>query len=259
MTEPNEELRFLAGSRNRIEILRLLDSNAMDVRSLRDELDIPRTTLQKNIRELENKNWIQKTDADETGYTTTTQGNIVLTEYTRTLEILETATELEPFLRWVPRGALGPDVRALKDSTVMTPEPPNPRAPEKRLTELIDASDTIRVASPILTPMMVDELARSFNEGEIEGEIVVEPGVADVLRNDYPDLVERASQNPSITIKVYDGELPFVLFILDDRVVYAAFDENGMTRALLTNTSSASIRHAEKTYESYASEAEPLV
>lgn len=241
-----------------MEILRLLDTQPMDVRSLKDELGIPRTTLQKNIRELENKNWIQKTPADQTGYTTTTHGNIVLKEYTRTQEILQTAAELEPFLRWVPRNAVGPDIRSLKDSTVMTPEPPNPRAPEKRLAELIDASTTIHVASPILTPMMVDQLARSFNEGSIEGEIVVEPDVADVLRNDYPDLIERAQENPSITIKVYDDELPFVLFILDDRVVYAAFDDNGMTRALLTNTTEASLEHARKTYREYADEARTL-
>lgn len=261
MTGDYEELRFLVGSPNRVQILELLDNRTLDIRDLRDELDIPRTTLQKNIRELEEKKWIHRTkdSGGNAGYTTTTLGNIIMSEFRRCRDIMYSATELEPFLRWIPKNVLEPDIRHLKDSNITTPEPPNPRAPERRLVELVNNSSTIRLFSPILTPMMVDELNQGFNEGDLEGEAVLEREVIEVLQEEYSDIVRRAEENPSIKLKMYDGELPFVLVILDEYVVYAGVDEDGVTRALLTNDSSTAVNHAEQMYGSYAEEAEQIL
>lgn len=80
-----------------------------------------------------------------------------------------------------------------------------------------------------------------------------------MLQEEYSDIVRRAEENPSVKIKMYDGELPFVLVILDGYVVYAGVDGDGVTRALLTNNSSTAVNQAEQMYSSYAEEAEQIL
>jgi predicted transcriptional regulator len=74
MNELYDSIKCLCESSQRLQILNVLDNAQLDLRSLMTELDSPRTTLQRNLSVLEDREWVEETDA---GYTVTTVGTLI--------------------------------------------------------------------------------------------------------------------------------------------------------------------------------------
>lgn len=53
-------IECLSGSLQRVQLLSVLSDAQIDLRNLVDELDSPRTTLQRNLTILEKRGWVKK-------------------------------------------------------------------------------------------------------------------------------------------------------------------------------------------------------
>ncbi|MDY7082982.1 MAG: MarR family transcriptional regulator [Halobacteria archaeon] len=251
----DDYIRFLAGSPNRERVLDSLTENPGDVRDLRDRLDIPRTTLQKNIRELEEKGWVEKVQG---GYTSTTVGEIIVGHIKDCREGVQTTMELEPFLKWVPASEFDIDIGAFEDSDITVPEPPNPRGAERRVFNKVTSSNDLKFMSPVLRPMMVETLYEHLTENEVHADITVSSDVIEVIKSDYPEVIDAVATSERVELREYTGDIPFITMIFEDMVMMAALDNMGIIRALVENESEEAMEHAVELYEEYAEEAVPV-
>jgi DNA-binding transcriptional ArsR family regulator len=119
-----DRIEFLARSPVRVRLLAAIaDGDGLTKNELRDRLDASRTTVGRNLEALRDQGLVTKGNCE---YTLTRAGEIVTGDVLDLAGTIEIARELEPFLEWVPNGALDIDLRHFADATVLAPEPGDP-------------------------------------------------------------------------------------------------------------------------------------
>ena len=251
-----EAVECLADSPQRLQILDALEGAHTDLRDLMAELDSPRSTLQRNLFVLEERNWIEKTPA---GYTTTTTGCLIREEVVTVSENTKTIQRLAPFLAAVDTAAKL-DIDQLNDSLVIVPEPTQPDLPRKRLTNTFSESDHVRGFLPVVSSLSVELSRRADDDSEPEGEYVISANAFATLRQQYGnDGANGAGIDPPdyIDVLVYDGGFPYGLFVSNDALVLSAYNQVGRIQALVESTSDMAIEWGEQLYGEYRHQSMP--
>jgi predicted transcriptional regulator len=256
MSEFREIVECLCNSPQRLEILDVLGDARMDVREVMEALDSPRSTVQRNLSVLEEQGWVERTGS---GYTATTVGELLCTEF---VGMGETATKIErmaPFLNTVDApGEVAVD--RLSDVLVTTPEPTRPYSPRMRLLQVFEEVDYVRGLLPVVSSLSVEEARRADADGEPNGEYVVSSAAFDALHDQYAgEGVDGTEIDPpaNIDIWVYDGDLPYGLFVSDDALALAAYDEFGRMQALIDSADVTTIKWGKRVYEAYRRQSTP--
>jgi predicted transcriptional regulator len=250
MDDSRETIECLCNSPQRLEILDALDGARMDVRGVMAALDSPRSTVQRNLSVLEERGWVERAGS---GYTTTTVGELLRAEF---VGMGETAIKIErmaPFLNMVDAPA-EVAVDQLSGVFVTTPEPTRPHSPRKRLLAIFEKVDCVRGFLPVVSSLSVEEARHADAGSEPNGEYVISSAAFDALHDQYAgEGVEGAEIDPSahIDVRVYDGNLPYGLFVSDDALALAAYDEFGRIQVLVDSINEATIEWGERVYEAY--------
>ena len=250
MDDSRKTIECLCNSPQRLKILDALDGTRMDVCEVMKALDSPRSTVQRNLSVLEERGWVETAGS---GYTTTAVGKLLRAEF---VGIGETATKIErmaPFLNTVDAPA-EVAVDKLCDVLVTTPEPTRPHSPRKRLVTIFEEVDCVRGFLPVVSSLSVEEARRADAGSEPNGEYVISSAAFDALRDQYAgEGVGGTEIDPPahIDIRVYDGDLPHGLFVSDDALALAAYDEFGRIQVLVDSTSETTIEWGEQVYEAY--------
>lgn len=250
MCDVNETVECLFNSPQRLKILDTLNGTRMDVREVMTALDSPRSTVQRNLSILEDRGLVEATGS---GYTATTVGDFLRAEF---VGMNETATKIErmaPFLNTVEEPAeIALD--QLCDVLVTTPEPTRPHFPRKRLLAIFEEADCVRGFLPVVSSMSVEKARHADAGSEPNGEYVISSAAFDALHDQYAgEEVDGAEVDlpDHIVIRVYDGDLPYGLFVSDDTLALAAYDEVGRIQVLVDSTSETTIEWGERVYETY--------
>jgi len=99
MIQVSEAIECMGKSSQRPRILDVLTENEMDLRDLKDELNSPRTTVQRNLSVLEEQGWIEESDS---GYKATAIGYLIFKEFVRMNQKIEAVDSLAPSsLMWI--------------------------------------------------------------------------------------------------------------------------------------------------------------
>lgn len=247
MADIHESIECLCDSPHRLRILDVLDGDRMDVRDLIVKLDSPRSTVQRNLSVLEEQGWIEPTTS---GYMTTAIGTVLYEEFATLNETVETAHRIAPFFEAVD---LPPeiDVRAMIDALVTTPRPGRPNAPTKRLFDAFDGSDVVRGFLPVVS-CLVAELFGHEDRDIVEHEYIVPDDVFDTLNGRAPDeRTDEFENSVHVELRLYDGNIPYGLFVSERRLVLAAYDGIGRLQALVESTNEAAVEWGERTYDTY--------
>ena len=251
-----DSIACLSDSPQRLQILDALDDACIDLRDLKAELDCPRTTLQRNLSVLEQYGWVEQRSS---GYATTTAGCLVLAEFVAMNRTVETINAVKPFLDTVDTPT-EIDIGRLDAPLITVPEPGRPNAPTKRLFEAFAEADRVQGFLPFVSSLLV-ELAGTDRYVAVEQEYVVSRAGLDALYEQYADesaAVPGADRSAShIKIRSCDDDLPYGLFVSDDRLALAGYDEIGRIKALVESTGEESIEWGEDTYETYREGSEP--
>jgi predicted transcriptional regulator len=230
-------------------MLDALDGTRMDVREVMEALDSPRSTAQRNLSILEERGWVETAGS---GYTTTIVGKLLRAEF---LGMGETAAKIErmaPFLNTADEPA-EVAVDQLSDVLVTTPEPTRPHSPRKRLLAIFEEADCVRGFLPVVSSLSVEKSRRADASSEPNDEYVISSAAFDALHDQYVKNVDGTEIDPPvhIDVRVYDGDLPYGLFVSDGALAIAAYDEFGRIQVLVDSTSETTSEWGERMYEAY--------
>lgn len=251
-----ECVECLSNSFQRVQILGALTDAHADLRELIDELDIPRTSLQRNLSVLEQHGWIKQ---GPPGYTTTTRGSFLTDIFIEMLERIQRIETLTPFLDEVNSSA-AMDIDRLNECLVTVPVSRRPHAPVTRLLEIFETAEQVRGFSPVVAGLPVK---RYYRPNEITGEyeFILSKNTVDAHRR--PDTDEwwdetDMTQGTRIELRISDDEFPYGLFACEDTLALAAYDDLGRMTALVESGSAAAIEWGEWIYERYKQQSSML-
>ncbi|WP_254764452.1 helix-turn-helix transcriptional regulator [Natrinema marinum] len=227
-----ETLEFVARSPCRIRILEMLRSGDRVSRdSLQDEVDVVRTTLQRNLEGLTEHGLIRERDRC---YEITPAGSLAVTGVSTALERVGAADRLRPVLERLPADELEFDLERLLDATVVEATTANPYAPVDYHADSLTDIDHARLLLPA-TGADPLEASRSAIEAGATFELVATESVAEALRTEPPVADEFASiaVHEGVSLSVVDDEVAFYLGIIDEAVQIGVHDDGGLPTALL--------------------------
>lgn len=244
-------------SPQRLRILDILDGTQIDVRDLMSALDCSRSAIQRNLTVLQKQGLVEET---RSGYTTTTIGGFLRDEFARTNETTATIRRMTPFFETVdapPEIAIG----KLTDALVTTPDPAHPNAPTQRLFSTFTDADRLRGFVPVVSRLIVETFREMTEDDTASHEYVLSRAAFDAIRtqcsNEHTDVPETIFPDRT-EVSVYEGDIPYGLFVSGNRLALTAYTEFGRVRALVESTREEAIEWGERMYKTYREQsAEP--
>ncbi|WP_436926529.1 helix-turn-helix transcriptional regulator [Halosimplex amylolyticum] len=244
--------------RRRAELLASLGEGSREKRDLVEAHDLPRSTLDRAIRELEAADLVEYADGT---YALTAVGAHLVGEFDAFVERAEQAVELEPFLRWTTPETFDLDLRSLTDAEVWTPEPGDPWAMVNRHVSALETADRVRGVLPLVGLHAVETVHERVTGDGADHRFVVDASAAETLRTDenYLPLFRDLQARPEPTFLRDDREaIPYFVGVFDDEFVQIGVDEDGDPRALLESDSEEVLTWACDRIERYRARAEPV-
>lgn len=253
------DVEVLARSGNRVRLLEtLLDEGPVEKCELAAECDVVRTTLQRNLDTLADRDLIQECDVRT--YELTPVGEEVTRSLLELVKTTHTARRLAPLLKWLPNGAFDLEVRHLADAKLVEATEGDPYAPVNRHVAALETADSFRGVLSVVGQHALETAYDRIKATTAEHELVVGPEAATTLREDshYCDVVAELLETGQCRIYVSERSIPFYLGLVDDRVQIGVEDEDGIPRALVETDAPDVFEWAENKYDEYRMTASPL-
>lgn len=252
------DIRFLANSANRIQMLEELTNGAASRRELQNATGVPRSTAARVLDDAEARGWVR---SEGSSYRITSLGEAMVTEFRRYLAATEGIHHLGPAIDWLPEPAWDLDFHYFREAEVTTPTEANPTAHFDRAMDHLRESDSYRGLTQNSLPEYMNVLHGRVVEGQLDFEGVIEASFIDVLATDS----ERAAlwQDIADRMWLYNGRVPLNMHIVDETVLLWLCGENqagddALMKGLLESTHPDIVSWAESLYEEYRGDAEPL-
>lgn len=252
--EPIDRIAFLSRSKPRVHTLsELLRSGPTTQRTLRERIDTSRSTMARTLTALEDRGWVRE---DSGSYLITDRGELVIETFLELEEVIRTTEDLTPFLRWFPFSEYDVELAWLRSSEMIPSTSGDPYAPGRSQTELLQRTECFRGLLPSLDLEGTRTVHDRIVDGELEADIVVSKNVSSTIDNDeFAGLFREQLASGGLTLRVFEGDLPFYLGIGDATVHIGVEDDDGIPRALLESTADALYRWAEEVFEEYREQA----
>ncbi|WP_415380697.1 helix-turn-helix transcriptional regulator [Halosimplex sp. TS25] len=244
--------------RRRAELLASLRKGPWEKRDLVEAHDLPRSTLDRAIRELEAADLVAYADG---AYALTAFGEHLVHEFSEFVDRAELAVELEPFLRWTTPEAFDLDLRTLADAEVWTPEPGDPWAMVNRHVRALETADRVRGVLPLVGLHAVEAVHERVTEDDADHRFVVDANAAGTLRTDenYLPLFRDLQARPDPTFLRYeDDPVPYFVGVFDDEFVQIGVDDDGDPKALLESDAEEVLAWAHDRIDRYRRRADPV-
>lgn len=221
------DIEFLTRSSNRVEILEELRDQPMSSSELRRSLDVPRTTLRRNLVELTDRDWVREKVA-ENEFELLQAGEIILSSYTSMMDEITKAGEIASFHTHMA-GALPVDSDALRACSYTCSTAVAPHAPMTRQLEVIGECGEFQAVLPVVSPHFVDRATAL--ETTLSGVVTGNRAELNVLARDYPEVF--ASLADDCRLQASD-ELPgYGLYLTDETDMITTFTDNMRIHTLL--------------------------
>jgi predicted transcriptional regulator len=251
VTDPLDEIEFLARSSNRIEVLRTLTEAGYTRRELGDVLDASQPTIGRVLGDLTERNWITY---DGERYRATATGELVEAGITDLRERLAAEIELRKIAEWLPAEGIDVDLREFRGATITTPTGARPNAPIERMLELLERTDRARLLSHSFNKQKLDHIHSRTVEGTLRTEGVFAADAIEAVRED-PTLRSRLREivtADAVDIRVTTEAVPAAVEVTDDRTHLLIRDDDGIVRASMDTDAPAVRSWGVAIFERYA-------
>lgn len=255
MTDPIDDVAFLARSENRLGIMQTLDERPADRRRLAEETDTPRSTLGRTLGELEEKGWIERGGHE---YEVTTAGSLILEQFVPLIEALTVYHTLGDSIELLPFEDTDLEVEHLADAEFFEPTELDPTAPFEYGVEQLRGAETFRCVAQTAPPQYVRAIHEGVSTGRLAAECVLDSTYLDKLQG-KPELMERWCDIAGGTSLVRRSQkrIPFVLLVLDSTVHLWLCDEGGETRGIVESEHPTVLSWANDTVDEHLERAQP--
>lgn len=259
MSEPTEEIEFLARSEHRSEVLEALAGVARDRNALQEKTGASSPTMGRILADFEERRWVERHGPT---YELTPLGRYVADRFTDFRDAMATERKLRNVWRWLPREMEGFSVAMFADAVVSYPGEGYPYEPVERITHLIEETDTMRgFGTTVFKSVNNETVCEAVLDG-MEFEYIYSPEVLEATVAWNPEKVAEASARDNCTLFVHDG-LPDQhrcgLGIFDARIGICCHDaETRQLEAVIDTDAAAALAWAETVYARHRAEARPL-
>ena len=255
MEETLSEIEFLALSANRVTVLESLADGRRSRSELAEATGASQATLGRILGDFEDRNWVVRSEGK---YAATATGRLVAEGFRGLLDVLATERELRDVVAYLPTEAMAFDLRHLADASIVTPTQTRPNAPLQRLLELMRGAASVTAFSHALNDQSLAVVAEKLGEQEVEAVLTREAIDALTADERLRERLRRVVSAPSASIRVADGDIPVAVTIADDVVNLLVRDDRGVVQASVDTTDPAVMEWAERRYEHYRVDSEPL-
>lgn len=255
MTDESDYLEFLARTPTRRAVLFALRGNGWTTHAqLRQRTDASRTTVSRTLDALVSRGWIESAGPE---YRLTRLGAFVCATVEEFLDRLAVGVRLAPVLSELPEDEVDIDPLVLSDADVVVASAHRPYAPMDHLVTRASEAATIREVAPFF--VLVDPAGSDFPFDErADVEVILQSDVFEQLRDDSHRGPLGDGDVPANTrVFVVDREIPFLLTITDEEVLFGVTD-GGVPTAVLETRSEKARAWAESRFASYRAEATPV-
>jgi len=214
-----ERLEFLIASPNRYRLLRSLSESAASADALGKELDLPRSTLRRNLTVLEEQGYISHA-VTENRYEITVAGEIACEAVGDALSAVELGASLGPFFERFPVDLpINPDALTSCDIAVSTTD--TPFEPLYHVRRSVMDATSVRGFLPIINPLYIDTLHECIAE-DLTLDVVVPPAGYESASPDYDETLAAINASENITLYESSAVPEYALGIVDDTVLLGA-------------------------------------
>lgn len=217
--EALEDVAYLSRSSNRVRILDALTRGPYTRGDLAELTGASRTTLDRIVNELEERDWTERTA--EGGYSATPAGTYLMAQLRPFVESVEAIRRLEEALVWLPADELSIGLHHFSDASVLRPEQGDPMETVDYFTDLIRDTAEFRVLTHLAPPVPLSRAMRDrIATGGLTAEYVLTDELVDYLR-DQPERRGRWRDIVEGGADVYrnGGPIPCNLWIFDGIVL----------------------------------------
>lgn len=222
MPTPDERVRFLATSPNRVSLLAELEEGPRRPAELVDRLELSRSTVQRNLRELSERGWVRR---DDGGYSSTVGGRLVLGAYEELIGTVGLVEEYGENLEALVEAGLELSPAVLEGATVVTATDSDPHAPLRHYTDRVLEADSTRFRGivPVVSPLF-NEAHETLLDRGIEGEIVLDATALEASKEEYDAEFDDALDTEELSLYAHGESFSFGLTIIGDRVFLGAYE-----------------------------------
>lgn len=222
---PDERIRFLAASENRVQLLSTLDDGPVRPSRLVDELSMSRSAIQRNLRAFLERGWATRA---EEGYVSTFGGRLLLYRYRELAETVEFVEEYGEYLDTLAEAGLPLTPEDLETVTITTATRNDPHAPLRRYaTRVADLrARTFQGIAPVVSPVFNRAHGEVLSE-TVDAELIVDEDTLSASRSAYPEALDGALEADSLGLYVHPGSLSFGLSLFEDHAFAGIYDESG--------------------------------
>ena len=245
---PEDAARFLADSPDRLALLERLREGAAGPATLAEDLDCARRSVQRNLAAFADRDWVERGDG---GYRLTTVGDLVASTHAHYLDRLERVERFAPLLRHLDP-ADAPDPSLLGDADLVVSSPENPQAPVQAYVDRLKefGGDEVRMCSPVLSRIF-HEAHVSLAVRGVHTKLVLSEATADRARELNPLEFEAVLRVGVLDLFAHPGPVRFGLTVGEDRLLLAAYDDEGHLEACLSSPNPTLVEWGEERFEHY--------
>ena len=234
---------------NRWEILEALTGESCTLRELDESLSTSRSTIHRACQNLQDLGVVEKADNE---YALTSLGTIVTTETEAYRTRLLTASRLERLLNVLDPTDVDIPLEYFGCAEVVTPQPRQAHNGLKRIINLIEETDSLRMFSSIISPIYVDVASENMEQGTTI-DVIFDQYVLDVIFQEYTEEAQSAMEAGHMNVFVGEN-IPFELFLADGKMGMAAHDHTARPQVFVETDDHGAIAWANDLYEQYKRE-----
>lgn len=248
--ESVEVIRLLL---RRAPLLDSLTAGPTTKRDLVEQHDVSRSTVDRAVRELEEKRLVERTPD---GVALTLPGRVALDEYDDCLGLADGLADAAPILDALPADAPF-DPAMLRGARVVGTEQHAPHRPVEEFAALVSGADAVRVVLATYVPEHVEACCDPATERGSVAELVLTDPVISSLAPESEASLRRATDGGLSAYRVDDAPYSLAVAERDDdgRTGVLVADESGV-RGLVASDTPEAVAWADRQFESYRERAE---
>ena len=267
-----ERIDFLTGSQARLAVLDALLDGPADQPGLREALDLPQSTLARNLGKLREEGWVAETTATElaaaglgdhadggdddgdtdgdgddggdgvTAYRLTALGRAVLEDLAPVADRLAVLDRLREYPEAFPLETLSFDLGRLAPATWRTSSATEPYAVVNRVRSVLQDATTIEAVLPQANPVYSDVLALVAGQPGTRVETIVPAARLPDDEAAALDAMGAGDDGSPVSVRAHEGPIDYAMTLVDDDRVLLAGHHNGGMPSLLVETDDDAVR-----------------